>query len=444
MNKQFRNVVYLADRGGTGFWRHTQQMMLINCYAQNLNIQYDCVQTPIFDQNYYKGMTSVTCQRWISDQQKDLFCKFLKPLMDNNCGWLMYAIDDNMAAKCIPLYNRGRAAFESDKVQNNIREMLCTADFVVTTTDYIKNFYHKHYGVPLENIIAAPNLLPKWWFGDRYDLDKKAEQFKRFKARPRIGIVSSLSHYNIEDVRQDANGKAVRKQKRPDGTEYWESEDKKVISEEDTIRITDDIDEILSCIRETANDVQWVFFGYCPPVLNDLVAKNKIEVHRGVDILNYPSVLDNLQLQAIVAPIKDIEFNRCKSHIKFMECAAIGVPLFASDYLPYSRVMPKQQLFTTGEQLKKMLLELKFKSVGAYKGIIEAQWKWLNDKHREGDFQINGYWLEDNMNIWIDMLRLRNKPYNVSISVFAKSYEERKKKEQESTIFKNDNIQILK
>lgn len=200
-------------------------------------------------------MTSVTCQRWISDQQKDLFCKFLKPLMDNNCGWLMYAIDDNMAAKCIPLYNRGRAAFESDKVQNNIREMLCTADFVVTTTDYIKNFYHKHYGVPLENIIAAPNLLPKWWFGDRYDLDKKAEQFKRFKARPRIGIVSSLSHYNIEDVRQDANGKAVRKQKRPDGTEYWESEDKKVISEEDTIRITDDIDEILSCIRETANDV---------------------------------------------------------------------------------------------------------------------------------------------------------------------------------------------
>lgn len=183
-----------------------------------------------------------------------------------------------------------------------------------------------------------------------------------------------------------------------------------------------------------------MFFGYCPPVLNDLVAKNKIEVHRGVDILNYPSVLDNLQLQAIVAPIKDIEFNRCKSHIKFMECAAIGVPLFASDYLPYSRVMPKQQLFTTGEQLKKMLLELKFKSVGAYKGIIEAQWKWLNDKHREGDFQINGYWLEDNMNIWIDMLRLRNKPYNVSISVFAKSYEERKKKEQESTIFKNDNI----
>ena len=47
------------------------------------------------------------------------------------------------------------------------------ADFVTVTTDYLKNFYHKHYGVPLENIISIPNLLPKWWFGDRYDPEKK-------------------------------------------------------------------------------------------------------------------------------------------------------------------------------------------------------------------------------------------------------------------------------
>lgn len=175
--------------------------------------------------------------------------------MDNNCGWLLYAIDDNMAAEHIPLYNRGRAAFEGEKVQNNIREMLNTADFVVTTTDYIKNFYHEHYGVPLENIIAAPNLLPRWWFGDRYDPVKKIEQFKKFKAKPRIGIVSSLSHYNIDDVRQDKDGRAVRKQKRPDGTEFWETEDHQELREEDTVKITDDIDEILNCIRETVNDV---------------------------------------------------------------------------------------------------------------------------------------------------------------------------------------------
>lgn len=444
MSQQFRNVVYLADRGGTGFWRHTQQMMAVNCVAQNLNIQYDCVQTPIFDQAYYKGMTSITCQRWISDQHRDLFCKFLKPIMDGNNGWLLYAIDDNMSDKCIPLYNRGRAAFEGEKVQNNIKDMLNAADFVVTTTDYIKNFYHEHYNVPLENIIAAPNLLPKWWFGDRYNLNKKIEQFGKFKAKPRIGIVSSLSHYNIDDVRQDTNGKAVRKQKTPDGKEVWLNEDKKEVSEADAQRITDDVDEVLECIRSTVNDVQWVFFGYCPPTLNDLVQAKKIEVHGGVAILNYPSVLDQLQLQAIVAPIKDMEFNRCKSHIKYMECAALGIPLFASNYLPYNRVMPKSQVFNTSDELKKLILALKFKSASVYGGMIDQQWKQLNSKCTEGNFILNGYWLEDNMNMWTDMLRLRSKTLSVSMNNFAAQYEARQKTEAEKTLYKNDNIQIIK
>lgn len=43
--------------------------------------------------------------------------------------------------------------------------MLNAADFVTVTTDYIKNFYHEHYSVPLENILAVPNLLPKFLFG---------------------------------------------------------------------------------------------------------------------------------------------------------------------------------------------------------------------------------------------------------------------------------------
>lgn len=65
-----------------------------------------------------------------------------------------------MAATCIPKFNRGRAAFEPPQIQENIRQMLNAADFVTVTTDYIKDFYHKNYGVPLENIIAIPNLLP--------------------------------------------------------------------------------------------------------------------------------------------------------------------------------------------------------------------------------------------------------------------------------------------
>lgn len=249
--------------------------------------------------------------------------------------------------------------------------MLNTADFVVVTTDYIKQFYHNHYGVPLENIIAVPNLLPKWWFGDRYDPDAKLDQFRRNKAKPRVGIVSSLSHYNVDNVRQDASGRAVRQRKRPDGTVVWVREDGIEVNEADTNYITDDIDEIIDCIRSTVDDFQWVFFGFCPPKLQDLVHKKKIEVHSGIAILNYPSVFHNLKLQAVVAPIKDMEFNRCKSHIKYMEAAALGVPLLASDSLPYSRVMPREQLFSSSQQLREMLVKLKFSSAGAYRQCVE-------------------------------------------------------------------------
>lgn len=51
--------------------------------------------------------------------------------------------------------------------------MLQAADFVTVTTDYIKQYYHKNYDVPLENIIAIPNLLPKYLFGDRYNKEVK-------------------------------------------------------------------------------------------------------------------------------------------------------------------------------------------------------------------------------------------------------------------------------
>ena len=53
---------------------------------------------------------------------------------------------------------------------------------------------------------------------------------------------------------------------------------------EQTREIVDDIEAVLDCIRETVDDYQWVFFGFCPPKLNDLVQRKKIEVVLGVPI----------------------------------------------------------------------------------------------------------------------------------------------------------------
>lgn len=184
-------------------------------------------------------------------------------------------------------------------------------------------------------------------------------------------------------------------------------------------------------------------FGYLPPKIKDLAAKNKIEVHGGVPLLNYASMLENLQLQAIVAPIVDMEFNRCKSFIKTMECAALGVPLFASDCEPYSRVMPKDQLFSSGDDLREKLIKLKFgvkgeSSAAAYRRIVERQWKWLNSPCKEGDFMLKNFWLEDNLlDIWVPLFKLKQKTLNVSLSGFVTQFEARKKAEAEKLIKKS-------
>lgn len=214
---------------------------------------------------------------------------------------------------------------------------------------------------------------------------------------------------------------------------------------DDTQVITDDLDEVLDLIRSTVKDFQWVFFGYAPPKLKDLIDKKLIEYHGGVPILNYPSTMENLQLQAIVAPIKDMEFNRCKSHIKFLECCAAGIPLFASNSLPYSNVMKPEFLFSNQAELKDKLMKLKFSSSGLYKKIIEQNWQWLNSPKEDGDFNVKNGWLEDNLNIWIDMFRLKPKAPVCSMKLFWETKRKREATKKEQTIFSDDSgVEILK
>jgi len=50
----------VAEKSGTAKWRRIWPIQSIDCISQQLNCQVDYTQTPVLDQNYYKGMTSVT------------------------------------------------------------------------------------------------------------------------------------------------------------------------------------------------------------------------------------------------------------------------------------------------------------------------------------------------------------------------------------------------
>lgn len=66
--------------------------------------------------------------------------------------------------------------------------------------------------------------------------------------------MSSLSHYNVDNVMEDKNGLAARKKKKPDGTDVWVSENGKEVAEEELHKIEDDFDDIVKCVRETVKD----------------------------------------------------------------------------------------------------------------------------------------------------------------------------------------------
>jgi len=53
---------------------------------------------------------------------------------------------------------------------------------------------------------------------------------------------------------EDKNGLAVRRKKKPDGSEVWINEKNEEVSFEELHKITDDFDDITKCVRETVND----------------------------------------------------------------------------------------------------------------------------------------------------------------------------------------------
>lgn len=61
-------------------------------------------------------------------------------------------------------------------------------------------------------------------------------------------------------------------------------------------------------------------------------------------------------------------------------------------------------------------------SAGAYRGMIEQQWKWFHTPCKEGDFHIKNFWLEDNLGIWVDLCRIRQKSATFSMSGITQQY----------------------
>ena len=88
-------------------------------------------------------------------------------------------------------------------------------------------------------------------------------------------------------------------------------------------------------ILEEYKNVKFVirYGGFNPPWLK----KHPQIDYKGVGwfMSEYPQKLADLNIDLALAPLRDSEFNRCKSNVKWIEWSSLGVPLLASDVEPY-------------------------------------------------------------------------------------------------------------
>ena len=439
---QYNNILIPSDTNGTFFWRAQQQVQTIWALGHDTGINNSVICRPVLDPKYYEDVTMVMVQRMLTDGQLRFTERFLDPYSEILKFWTVYNIDDAMHCDDIPKYNRGRRAYVGEKVQENIRKMLNLSDFVLTTTDYIKEYYHRKYGVPLRNIIAIPNYLPKWWFGRFFDLKKSVERYKahRSKGKLRVGIISSLSHFNIEKNKLTPEGKVVYFDKKDDKVTMVDEDGKILTSDEGLLDIQDDMDIILDTVERTIEKFQWVFLGHLPERLRKYAEAHKIEVHPGVPVTSYPTKLASLELDCVVAPLVDNEFNRCKSNIKWLECSAIGVPLFASRIDPtYTRYMPEDQMFKDQEDLYDKLDYFSHCSVARFEAIVANQWKFINSPHDECGIKSKSWWLEDCLDPWKKLFKMRTKCARFSLRKYLEVQRKKEADLEDRILWQNGN-----
>lgn len=358
-SKPFICNIFPADVSGCNAWRNYFPMLTIEAICKDM--VFNVNRRFIIDQSFFNGVNVNICQRQVSTPQAQYFNNFIIPVSRAKGSWVIYNIDDCIHKDDIPEYNAAWESYQAPELMNNIKSMMDNSDFILVTTDELKEYYNTKFMIENNKIIVIPNYIPRWWMGGFYDKEVSLKNYRKNRERPRIGIISSASHYDINNK-----------------------------------NIADDSTELSKYIRETSKKYKWVVFGSFIPSLSDLLMKGEVEFYQACDIYHYPQMLKSLNLQGIVAPLIDNTFNRCKSNIKLLEGWAMGIPTFCQNLPTYSKYT--DCVFNNNSELDSKLSNI----VGnpfKFETTIEENYK-----------KMDKWWLENNLDQWLNLYKLRSKP----------------------------------
>ena len=251
-------------------------------------------------------------QRWFGRELREFFRQTALPHFRRYGIRYVYDIDDVLIMEDMPEYNCLRQFFRD--TADFLPFFLENADRVTVSVAPLRDYYVRKFGLPESKFKVLPNYIPRYWI-DRYDPVIVRDRLTRHRGgRPRVGILGGATHFAVAgDVPDDCSG-------------------------------------IYDWIVENRKKYRFVF----PNNLSRALMKyaDDFEIFESVQFLDYPRKLAALDLDLILNPLADSDFNRCKSTIKLLEPWGIGVPVLVQNLPNYFADGP-ECCFRDAEELER-------------------------------------------------------------------------------------------
>lgn len=343
-----RVVQFTADFSGCGLYRMGWMSHLMN-YQAKLAISDMFVM--VGDANWYRNVKAIRLQRQATTDQKK-FVQFLKEIQPQIGFKLIYEVDDVVFAEDIPDFNKFKSAFTSDEIRNNVVDIINMCDEVSVTCDFMRDLYTQRTGK--KEISVIPNFPAKFWIGNYFDPNKINRDYDANKKKPRILYSGSGAHFDVENK----------------------------------VNQKDDFEHVIKAIIDTRHKFQWIFIGAFPLQLQQYIQNKDIEFHPWCRLYDFPKKIYDLNVQMMVAPLQDNNFNRSKSDIKYIEACAFGLPVACQDMCTYQNAEIK---FRTGEEMIAKIEEEVFRA-GHYKNSYHRRRKVAEDRFLELEKNLDCYY----------------------------------------------------
>lgn len=355
-----RYIHFNADQSGCGFWRMIWPATELLAYNRAVVMT---MYQMILDPNFYRTIDVVRLQRQCTDSQYK-FVKHLRNVSNElkkttGKGFkIIWEVDDLVCpVDDIPNYNRCKEAFTDQQIQDNVKRIVHLCDEMTCVSKRMSEHYKEH--LSYDKISVIPNYLPKNWIANHYNPEKIMENYSKYKSKPRIGYAGSGTHFDVAN----RNGQV------------------------------DDFSHVIEFVEKNLDNYDFYFIGGHPLRLRHHVQSGKIKFHPWSNILDYPKMMEEFELQVMIAPLHRNNFSESKSNIKMLEAGAMGIPCICQNLPCYEDALYK---FNTGDELFDLI-----KTITS----DEQLYKVASTRSRE---LVERFWMKDHLD---EYLLVYNTPY---------------------------------